>query len=65
MAIYLRRKNSKILISNWRMGLLSNDEWNELLSLEYVLIWHYTNDWDSDMEKYNKLLTCTDVPIHH
>lgn len=34
---------------------LSQDEWLEILALEYVLTWNYTDDFDKDKRRYIEL----------
>lgn len=33
-------------------GSLTEGEWQELLALEYVITWGYTNDIESDWNRY-------------
>lgn len=34
---------------------LSEKEWNELVSLEYILTWNFTDDYDRDEKRYKEL----------
>ena len=36
-------------------GCLTEKEWRELLGLEYVLTWNYTNDIEGDEMRYKEL----------
>lgn len=36
-------------------GSLSEAEWREIASLDYVLIWRYTDDYDNDLKRYKEL----------
>lgn len=37
-------------------GNLSDQEWQELLGLEYVLTWRYTDDIEGDTARYKELV---------
>jgi len=39
----------------WILGGLSNEEWRELLGLEYALTWNYTDDFEKDERRYKEL----------
>jgi hypothetical protein len=47
----------KIMIMKYVAPLtyLTEQEWQELLSLEYVLTWHYTDDFDRDGKRHMEL----------
>ncbi len=34
---------------------LTEEEWRELLGLEYVLTWHYSDDIERDDKRYKEL----------
>jgi hypothetical protein len=34
---------------------LTEKEWRELLGLEYVLTWHYSDDMERDDKRYREL----------
>ena len=34
---------------------LSEEEWNELVSLEYLITWKYTDNYDEDEKRYMEL----------
>lgn len=36
-------------------GCLTEKEWRELLALEYVLTWNYTDDIEGDKKRYKEL----------
>jgi len=36
-------------------GFLSEAEWRELVTLDYVLTWRYTDDYDKDLKRYKEL----------
>jgi hypothetical protein len=36
-------------------GILTEEEWQELVTLDYVLTWRYTNDYQRDLKRYNQL----------
>lgn len=36
-------------------GNLTNKQWRKLVTLEYVLIWGYSNNYKKDLKKYKKL----------
>ena len=40
---------------SYMLGGLSEDEWHELVALEYVLTWNYSDDMDSDERRHNQL----------
>ena len=44
-----------VMRRNWPMGCLSEEEWRELLGLEYVLTWNYTDDMKRDEKRYKEL----------
>lgn len=35
---------------------LTDEEWEEIVVLDYVLIWHYTDDYDRDLRRYQELV---------
>lgn len=39
----------------WMMGGLSDSDYNELLGLEYVLTWQYSNNPEQDEIRYKEL----------
>ena len=34
---------------------LTDEEWREIVSLDYVLTWRYTDDYERDLKRYNEL----------
>jgi hypothetical protein len=36
-------------------GFLSEAEWKEIVTLDYVLTWRYTDDYDKDIKRYKEL----------
>jgi hypothetical protein len=36
-------------------GILTEEEWQELVTLDYVLTWRYTNDYERDLKRYKEL----------
>ena len=47
-------------------GGLSEDEWQELVSLEYVLTWRYSKDEEQDEKRHKELRDkCYSHPEHH
>ena len=34
---------------------ITSEEWRELLTLEYVLTWGYTNEPEKDLKRYREL----------
>jgi len=36
-------------------GFLSESEWREIVTLDYVLTWRYTDDYDKDLKRYKEL----------
>ena len=36
-------------------GNLTQDEWRELVALDYVLTWNYTDNYERDLERYKFL----------
>ena len=34
---------------------LNDAEWREIVSLDYVLTWRYTDDYDKDLKRYKEL----------
>jgi hypothetical protein len=36
-------------------GFLSEAEWKEIVTLDYVLTWRYTDDYDKDLKRYKEL----------
>lgn len=42
-------------MKKWPQGDLSNSEWLELVALEYVLTWNYSDDMDRDEKRYREL----------
>jgi len=36
-------------------GFLSEVEWREIVTLDYVLTWRYTDDYDKDLKRYKEL----------
>lgn len=41
--------------SKWILGGLTEDEWKELVTLEYVLTWNYSDNFDVDEKRYLQL----------
>jgi hypothetical protein len=41
--------------SKWYLGDLTEKEWNELVTLEYVLTFRYSNDYEADDRRYREL----------
>lgn len=41
--------------SNWPKGCLTDEEWRELLTLEYVLTWRYSENEKKDEKRYREL----------
>ena len=39
----------------WPLGCLSQKEWDELLALEYILTWNYSDDKEKDEERHKYL----------
>lgn len=39
----------------WPKGCLTDKEWQELVALEYVLTWGYSEDKDVDEKRYKEL----------
>jgi hypothetical protein len=39
----------------WMKGNLPEKEYRELLGLEYILTWGYTNNIDADEQRYKQL----------
>ena len=40
---------------SWPQGCLTDKEWQELVALEYVLTWDYSEDKDADEKRYKEL----------
>jgi hypothetical protein len=40
---------------SWPQGCLTDEEWQELVALEYVLTWGYSEDEDADDKRYREL----------
>lgn len=38
-----------------KRGFLSEAEWKEIVALDYVLTWRYTDDYDGDLKRYKEL----------
>jgi hypothetical protein len=36
-------------------GILSEEEWQELVTLDYILTWNYTTDYERDLNRYQEL----------
>lgn len=36
-------------------GLLTEEEWREIVTLDYVLTWRYTDDYAGDLKRYQEL----------
>lgn len=36
-------------------GFLSKSEWIEIVTLDYVLTWRYTDDYEKDLKRYKEL----------
>jgi hypothetical protein len=36
-------------------GGLTAEEWREIVTLDYILIWRYTDDYDIDLRRYKEL----------
>ena len=34
---------------------LTDAEWREIVSLDYVLTWRYTDDYEKDLKRYKEL----------
>lgn len=48
--------DAKLLVMRrWMLGGLSEAEWRELVALEYVLTWNYTDDIEKDENRYRVL----------
>lgn len=48
--------DAKLLVMRrWVLGGLSEAEWRELVALEYVLTWNYTDDIEKDEKRYRLL----------
>lgn len=48
--------DAKLLVMRrWLLGGLSEAEWQELVALEYVLTWNYTDDYETDERRYKEL----------
>ena len=43
------------VIGSWPHGGLSKDEWEEIVALDYVLTWNYTDDLERDERRYKEL----------
>lgn len=39
---------------NWQ-GKLTDKEWQEIITLEYVLTWQYTDNYEKDLNRYKEL----------
>lgn len=39
----------------WPQGILTDKEWQELVTLEYVLTWDYSDDKEADEKRYKEL----------
>lgn len=39
----------------WPQGCLTDKEWQELVTLEYVLTWGYSDDEATDEKRYKEL----------
>lgn len=39
----------------WPQGCLTDEEWRELVTLEYVLTWGYCEDEKADEKRYKEL----------
>lgn len=40
---------------NWPKGDLTDEEWQELVALEYVLTWGYSDDPDKDEARHKEI----------
>ena len=36
-------------------GFLTQSEWDEIVTLDYVLTWGYTDDYNNDLKRYKEL----------
>ena len=45
----------KIDYSRYPKGDLTEEEWQELVTLDYVLMWHYTDEYEKDLTRYKEL----------
>lgn len=39
----------------WPQFNLSGEEWNEIVALDYILTWNYTDNYERDLKRYKKL----------
>jgi len=36
-------------------GFLSEEEWQEVVALDYILTWRFTNNYERDLARYKEL----------
>jgi len=48
-------ETAKLGIGDVMRGFLSEAEWKEIVTLDYVLTWIYTDDYDKDLKRYKEL----------
>ena len=48
-------ENQTLLQGDVIRGFLSEGEWKEIVTLDYVLTWRYTDDYDKDLKRYKEL----------
>ena len=44
-----------IVMRRYPLGGLNEDEWKEIVGLDYVLTWGYTNQYNNDLSRYKML----------
>jgi hypothetical protein len=44
-----------IVMSRYPLGGLTEAEWREVVGLDYVLTWGYTDDYNNDLSRYKML----------
>lgn len=44
-----------IVMSRYPHGGLTEAEWREIVCLDYVLTWNYTDDYNTDLSRYKML----------
>lgn len=37
-------------------GKLTEEEWREIVTLDYVLTWRYTDQYEKDLKRYKELV---------
>jgi len=45
-------------------GNLTEKEWDEIVALEYVLTWRYSDDMERDEKRYKELSEMKDATSH-